>query len=105
MKKKPRYEIIISDHIKHMLANHILFLSQVNPDVARQVKNALLKAISSLNEMPIRHPFLEIDNLPYNKYHKMVVGKYYLVLYQVKDQTVYVDYILDCRQDYRWLIR
>jgi hypothetical protein len=26
-------------------------------------------------------------------------------LYQVKDQAVYVDYIVDCRQDYGWLLR
>ena len=40
-----------------------------------------------------------------NKYHKMFVEKWYLILYQIKDQIVYVDYIVDCRQDYRWLVR
>ncbi len=30
----------------------------------------------------------------------MFVEKRYLVLYQIKDQTVYVEYIVDCRQDY-----
>lgn len=40
-----------------------------------------------------------------NKYHKMFIEKWYLVLYQIQDDTVYVEYILDCRKDYSWLIR
>lgn len=39
-----------------------------------------------------------------NKYHKMFVEKRYLVLYQIQDDVVYVDYILDCRKNYSWLI-
>ena len=26
------------------------------------------------------------------------------VLYQIQDDTVYVEYIVDCRKDYNWLI-
>ena len=51
-----------------------------------------------------RFPFFEEPYIPPNKYHKMFVEKWYLVLYQIKDDTVYVDYILDCRKDYSWLI-
>lgn len=64
-----------------------------------------MDAIRSLKEMPERFPFLEAEFIPYNKYHKMFVEKWYLILYQIKDQTVYVDYIVDCRQDYGWPIR
>ena len=42
--------------------------------------------------------------LPMNKYHRMFVARWYLVLYQIRDDTVYVDYTLDCRKDYSWLI-
>jgi hypothetical protein len=41
--------------------------------------------------------------LPANKYRKLLVDKRYLLIYQIKDGTVYIDYILDCRQDYGWL--
>lgn len=64
-----------------------------------------MEAIRSLYEMPHRFPFLNTHCASPNKYHKLFVRKWYLVLYQVKDQTIYVDYILDCRQDYEWLIR
>lgn len=55
--------------------------------------------------MPQRFPFLNAEFIPPNKYHRMFVEKYYLVLYQIKDQTVYAEYIADCRQDYGWLLR
>jgi len=35
----------------------------------------------------------------------MFVEKWYLILYQIKEQTVYVDYIVDCRQNYSWLVK
>jgi len=70
-----------------------------------KVKNDLMGAIRSLHQMPERFPFFEAEFIPPNEYHKMFVEKWYLILYQVKDQTIYVDYIVDCRQDYVWLVR
>lgn len=105
MEKKPQNKVIVSDRARQMLAGHVRFLAQKSPNAARKIKNDLLDAIRSLQQMPQRFPFLESEFIPPNKYHKMFVEKWYLILYQVKDQTVYVDYIVDCRQDYGWLIR
>jgi len=88
-----------------MLAGHVRFVAQKSLPAARKMKNDLIDAINCLYQMPERFPFLAADFIPPNKYHKMLVGKRYLILYQIKDQTVYVDYIVDCRQDYGWLIR
>ena len=41
----------------------------------------------SLDHMPQRFPFLEKPYIPPNKYHKMFVDKWYLILYQIKDDT------------------
>ena len=57
-----------------------------------------------LEHMPQRFPFFEEAYIPPNKYHKMFIEKWYLVLYQIQDDTVYVEYIVDCRKDYNWLI-
>ncbi|HZK23786.1 MAG TPA: type II toxin-antitoxin system RelE/ParE family toxin [Oscillospiraceae bacterium] len=104
MGKKSKYKVIISDRSRQMLADHVRFLAQKSPAAARKTKNELLAALRSLSTMPERFPFLNAEFLPLNKYHKMFVEKWYLILYQIKDQTVYVDYIVDCRQDYGWLI-
>jgi plasmid stabilization system protein ParE len=87
------------------VTGHVLFLAQKSPTAARKGKNVLMDAIRSLQQMPERFPFLEVEFIPSNKYHKMFVEKWYLILYQIKGQTVYVDYIVDCRQDYGWLVR
>ncbi len=49
-------------------------------------------------------PYFEEMYIPPNKYHKMFVEPWYIILYQIQDNTVYIDYILDSRKDYPWLI-
>lgn len=105
MGNNPQYMVIVSDRARQMLSSHIRFLAQKSPIAARRTKNELMDAISSLSTMAERYPFLNAEFIPFNKYHKMFVEKWYLILYQIKDQTVYVDYIVDCRQDYGWLIQ
>jgi plasmid stabilization system protein ParE len=76
----------------------------IKPSAARDAKTRLLAAIRSLSKMPERFPFLDNEYVPRGKYHKMFVDGWYLVLYQIKDQSVLVDFIVDCRQDYSELI-
>lgn len=100
-----KYKVIISDRAKEMLGMHIRFLAQVNKTAATKLKNRLVEEIRSLQDMPQRYPFFNENYIPANKYHKLYVENSYLVLYQVKDDTVYVDWIVDCRQDYQWLLK
>ena len=100
-----QYNIIVSERTRQMLAGHVRFLAQKSPDAARRVKTDLLNGIRSLSQMPERFPFLDNEFITPNKYHKMIVAKRYLILYQIKDLTVYVDYVVDCRQDYAWLLQ
>ena len=100
-----KYKVIISDRAKEMLGMHIRFLAQVNKTAATQLKNGLVEEIRSLQDMPQRYAFFNENYIPANKYHKLYVEKWYLVLYQIKDDTVYVDWIVDCRQDYEWLLK
>ena len=99
-----KYKVIVSDRAKRMLGAHIRFMAQVNKDAASTKKKEIITAIRSLNHMPQRFPFFEEAYIPPNKYHKMFIEKCYLVLYQIQDDTVYVEYIVDCRKDYNWLI-
>lgn len=100
-----KYKVIISDRAKEMLGMHIRFLAQVNKSVAAKLKNRLVEEMRSLQDMPQRCPFFNENYIPANKYHKLYVENWYLVLYQIKDDTVYVDWIVDCRQDYQWLLK
>ena len=99
-----KYKVIVSDRAKRMLGAHIRFMAQVNKEAATEKKKKLMSAFRSLEIFPQRYPFFDEPYIQANKYHKMFVEKWYLVLYQIQDDTVYVDYILDCRKDYSWLI-
>ncbi|HCT37296.1 MAG TPA: plasmid stabilization protein [Firmicutes bacterium] len=105
MENRLQYKVLVSDRARQMLASHIRFLAQKNPAAARQTKKDLMDDVRLLQQMPERFPFLKADFIPPNKYQKMFVEKWYLVIYQVRNQTVHVDYIVDCRQDYDWLLR
>lgn len=100
-----KYKVIISERAKEMLGMHIRFLAQVNKPAAIKLKDRLVAEMRSLQEMPQRYPFFHENYIPQNKYHKLYVENCYLVLYQIKDDTVFVDWIVDCRQDYQWLIK
>ena len=100
-----KYTVIVSDRAKRMLGTHIRFMAQVNKEAARVKKKEIVNAMRSLERTPQRFPFFEEAYIPADKYHKMFVAKWYLILYQVRDDTVYVDYILDCRKEYSWLVR
>lgn len=105
MAKEQTYTVIVSDRAKRMLASHIRFLANVSKEAAVEKKTQLIREIRSLSTLPHRFPFLEAEFMPANKYHKMFVANWYLILYQIRDDTVYVDYILDCRKDYGWLLQ
>lgn len=98
------YKVIISDRARRMLASHIRFMTKVNKDVAKDMKK-IMDAMRSLNQMPQRFPFFNEPYITPNKYRKIFVKKWYIVLYQIKDDKVYVDYIIDCHQNYDWLMK
>lgn len=105
MAETKKYKVVVSDRAKRMLGTHIRFMAQVNREAAMTKKKEIMTAMRSLSQMPQRFQFFEEPYIIPNKYHKMFVAKWYLVLFQIQDDTVYVDYILDCRKDYSWLIR
>ena len=89
-----KYKVIISEKAKNMLASNIAFIAKVSADAATKQKKAVIDGIRSLEQMPKRYPFFN---------RKMFIKKWYLILYQIQEDVVYVDYILDYRKDYQWL--
>ena len=104
MEGHKKYRVIVSDRAKLMLGTHMSFLKQLNKEAAVSKKKQIMKALRSLSEMPTRYTFFNEEPILPNKYHKMYIEKWYLVLYQIQDDTVYVEYILDCRQDHSGMI-
>jgi len=99
------YRIIISEKAKKMIGEGISFIANVDKDAANKTKDLIINGIKSLYMFPERFPFFDFEYIPKNKYHKMFIEKWYLVLYQIKDKDILVDYVLDCRKDYRFLVQ
>ena len=104
MAENKKYKVIISDRAKRMLGTHTRFMAQASKEAAATKKKEIMTALRSLSQMSERFPFFEEMYVTPNQYHKMFIEKWYLILFQIKDDTVYVEYILDCRKDYSWII-
>ena len=100
---KAKYDITVSDAALSMLDIHVDFLAKVSPSAATTLMNEILGDIESLSEHPERFPLYENQFVSDNRYHKMLSGKRYLILYEISGTDVFVDYIVDCRQKYHCL--
>lgn len=98
------YKVIISDDAAQMLVSHSRFLAQVSETAAVQLIAEFNEKAKSLEEFPKRNPWLSDPLVPASKYRKLLMAKRYLLIYQVKGHTVYIDAVVDCRQDYGWLL-
>ena len=105
MENQKHYEVIISQRATRMLVSHVSFLANVSREAATRLVTDFREKAKSLEQMPNRCPWLIAEFIPQNKYRYLIFQKRYLMIFQVKDNTVYVDYVVDTRQDYGWLIR
>lgn len=98
------YEVVVSDRAADMIVQHVRFMAQVSLEASNKIRLEIIDAAKSLRNFPERNSWLIDKALPTNKYRKMIINKRYLLIYQIKDDIVYIEYIIDCRQDYKWLI-
>lgn len=98
------YQVIISRKAMQMLISHTSFLAKVSEEAAEKLIISFEESAETLTFMPQRNPFLYIEYIPKNKYRKFLFHNHYIMLYQIQNTTVYIDYVVDCRQNYKWLI-
>ncbi len=98
-----RYKVVISNQARHMLREHVHFLALADAVAARRLYQKIIGELRGLAQMPERYPYWDIENQRSN-YRKLFIPNWYLALYVVVDDTVFVEYIIDGRQDYSWLL-
>lgn len=99
------YSVVVSERAVQMLVSHASFLANVNVEAANRLTSEFVETANSLRNMPQRHPWLRGDYIPRNTYRFALFEKRYMLIFQIVDDIVYVDYVVDCRQDYRWLLQ
>ncbi|MCD8100460.1 MAG: type II toxin-antitoxin system RelE/ParE family toxin [Oscillospiraceae bacterium] len=105
MEVQSEYRVIVSERAARMLVSHAAFLAQVSPSAAERLTAAFESAAKSLETMPQRCPWLRGEYIPKNAYRYILFEKRYMLIFQIADNYVYVDYVVDCRQDYSWVIQ
>ncbi|MCD8115886.1 MAG: type II toxin-antitoxin system RelE/ParE family toxin [Oscillospiraceae bacterium] len=105
MEAQNKYHVVVSNQAAKMLVSHAAFLARVSPEAAERLTDAFEKTAGSLAIMPQRCPWLAAAYIPKNEYRFILFEKWYMLVFRVIDNTVYIDYTIDCRQDYGWLIR
>lgn len=105
MENQSKYRVIVSERATQMLVSHAAFLAQVSPEAAERLTAEFEKAANSLEVMPQRCPWLSGEYIPKSAYRFVLFEKRYMIIFQITDDIVYVDYVVDCRQDYSWIVR
>lgn len=99
-----QYKVVISDETMQMLVYHARFLAQVSEPAAMRLIEDFREKAKSLEQFPERNPWLTDPQIPAGKYRKLLLEKRYLLVYLIKESTVYIDAVVDTRQDYAWLL-
>ena len=105
MEQQNKYHVIVSERAARMLVSHGAFLAQVSPEAAERLTAEFEKTANLLEVMPQRCLWLTGEYIPRNAYRFILFEKRYMIIFQIVDDIVYADYVIDCRQDYSWLIR
>ena len=99
-----KYTVIIQDTATEMLLSHARFLAQVSETAANRLVEEFVSKSKTLEHMPERCPWLTDDTIPQHKYRRLIFEKQYILIYQIIGDKVYIDAMIDCRQDYNWLL-
>lgn len=98
------YRVIIGKRTTDMLVAHARFLANVSESAAERLVFEFEAKAKSLETFPERNPYLSNPLIPADKYRQLLFAKRYLLLYFIKGDNVFVDAVVDCRQEYAWLL-
>lgn len=97
------FSVTISPRAAQMMISHAAFLGTVDENAAQQIKEEFVKTAGSLSRLPYRGKRLEKPFADCDDYRYLIFSRWYLLVYTIEDNEVYVDQVIDGRQDYRWL--
>ncbi len=82
-----------------MLLRHTRFLARVSIPAAKGLVTEFGKVLDALEDNPFQFPEETEYDLPPGKFRKALFSKRYKAIFIVESKTVYLDAVLDCRQD------
>jgi len=92
------YTVIIDPAVNDRMYEHFEFLARVSESAVEHLLDKLVADMRSLERMPYHNPVFNRVYLTSGKYRYMVSCEKYLIVYQIIDDTVFIDDIQDSRQ-------
>ncbi|MDR1193052.1 MAG: type II toxin-antitoxin system RelE/ParE family toxin [Peptococcaceae bacterium] len=99
MSEGSKYQVVVSSQARDMLFEHAKFLARVSAKAAEELFDHFEENITSLEGLPERCAYYNNPYIRHGKYRKLALGKYLLILFQVTDNTVYIELIIDARAE------
>jgi len=99
---RKKYKVILAEHADRMLLAHTEFLARVSIPAARKLICEFKDLKNNLSINPHQYPYaddLDVPGIPPNTYRKGVFFGRYKALFLIENSAVYIDAIIDCRQD------
>ena len=94
----PKYKVIVSRHVAENLLSHTGFIAQVSTEAAKRFVAEYEQIIERLEENPLQFQEETAFHNP-DGYRRAVFAKWYKCLFIIYGETVYVDSVVDCRQN------
>jgi mRNA-degrading endonuclease RelE of RelBE toxin-antitoxin system len=92
------YNVVVDPAANDRMYDHFEFLAKVSETAAEKLLDGLVADVRSLECMPYRNPLYNRPYLKSGKYRYMMSCSRYRIVYQIDENTVFVDDIQDCRQ-------
>ena len=102
--KTKKYSVFIHEPATEMLIEHVRFLAHANEAAVRRLVSALKIKAKALEAMPERCHWLYHPLIQEHKYRKLTFETHYMLIFQITGESVHVDAMVDCRQEYIWLL-
>ena len=103
MSEEIKYRVIVSGRARSMLFEHARFLAQVSMTAAEELFDQFEEKVTTLEEMPERCSYYDNPYVRPGKYRKLALGKHLLMLYQIVNNEVYIELIIDARAENTYL--
>ena len=97
-----KYHIEFSQRADDMLLQHTEFLARVSISAARRLIKSTKKMKSTLKCNPEMYAFadeVDVPGIPHKTYRKYIFEKRYKALYLIERNNVFIDVIIDTRQE------
>ncbi|MDD3930034.1 MAG: hypothetical protein PHY87_09570 [Sphaerochaeta sp.] len=93
-----KYDVIVSRKADEMLVSHARFLAQVRIPAAKVLRQEFYSVLVRLKDNPFQFQLEEDLGLPGGKYRQVVFAKRYKAVFSVYENSVFIDAIIDSRQ-------